>query len=73
MEAGFITPIHYEKDFVMLHCCCVESLASCRRWIAKCIGKENEKIITAVDLNQDAKNPRKNTSDSTDSSKRQCE
>ena len=20
MESGFITPIHYEKDFVMLHC-----------------------------------------------------
>ena len=33
--------------------------------------KENEKITTAVDLNQDAKKRRKNTSDSTDSSKRQ--
>ena len=31
MESGFITPIHYEKNFVMLHCCCVASLASCRR------------------------------------------
>ena len=40
-------------------------------WIAKCIGKENEKITTAVDLNQDANKRRKNTSDSTDSSKRQ--
>ena len=39
-------------------------------WIAKCTGKENEKITTAVDLNQDAKKRRKNTSDSTDSSKR---
>ena len=40
-------------------------------WIAKCIGKENDKITTAVDLNQDTKKRRKNTSDSTDSSKRQ--
>ena len=40
-------------------------------WTANCIAKENDKIATAVDLNQDAKKRRKNTSDSTDSSKRQ--
>ena len=37
-------------------------------WIARCIAIENDKITTAVDLNQDAKKRRKNTSDSTDSS-----
>ena len=44
-------------------------------WIAKSIAKENDKITTVVDLNQDAKTRRKNTSDggdSTYSSKRQC-
>ena len=40
-------------------------------WIAKCIAKENDKITTAADLYQDAKKRRKNTSDSTGSSKRQ--
>ena len=37
--------------------------------IPKSIGKENEKITSAVDLNQEAKKQRKNTSDSIDSSK----
>ena len=40
-------------------------------WIAKCIAKEKDRITTAVDLNQDAKNSAKEESDSTDSSKRQ--
>ena len=40
-------------------------------WIANCIAKENDKTTTSADPNQDTKKRRKNTSDSTDSSKRQ--
>ena len=39
-------------------------------WIAKCITKENAKIRSAVDQNQDGKNRTNSASDSSDCSRR---